>query len=91
MNLINSENEVKVRVRVENRIITAIVDSVDYIEEDQDVQVSYHFDEDFYLTDDVEFLNGARLRVFEENLQSHVAKNLDQIIRRQEFMNAVSA
>lgn len=91
MNLINSESPAKVRVRVDGRTITAVVDSVDYIEEDRDIKVSYHFDEDFYLTDDVEWLNAERMPRFEMALQRYVAKSLDQIMRRQEFLNAAEA
>lgn len=86
MLLLNDES-IRVSVPVIDRTIVALVDSVYYDQENEEVDVTYFFDEDFYCSDDVEWLNADRLRVFEKSLRNHVAVNLAKVIRRQEWLN----
>lgn len=88
MNLLDEGQTIRVSVPVENRIVVTIIDAVYYNPDSETVNVDYHFDEDFYMSDNVEFLNARRMNLFEQSLNVLVSKNLQKIIQRENFKNA---
>lgn len=88
MNLLDEGQTIRVSVPVENHIVVTIIDAVYYNPDSETVNVDYHFDEDFYMSDNVEFLNARRMNLFEQSLNVLVSKNLQKIIQRENFKNA---
>lgn len=90
MNLLGENQTIKTAVPVIDRKIVTIIDQVFYDHDRDFVDVQYSFDADFYASDDVEWLNADRLRVFERCLRDLVRNTLRQIIRWEEFKNATT-
>lgn len=90
MNILGDNQEIKTSVPVIDRNIVTVINNIFYDQENETVDVQYNFDEDFYHSDDVEWLNADRLRVFERSLQNKVLRAIQRIIRWEEFKNATA-
>lgn len=88
MNLLSDAQTIETHVHVIDRDIPTIINQVFYDHENNFVDVQYSFDGDFYSSEDVEWLNADRLRVFEKNLRNMVYTTLKRIIRWEELKYA---